>query len=148
MRVLKQKRVYEGQRDQMMNQSFNMEQAHFATQTMQDTITTVSAMKAGAKTMKQQFKKVNIDDVENLQDEMQDMMDINNEIQDVLGRSYSVPGDIDEDELNAELEFLEGEIEADESEPSYLRAANVPTTELSPATEEQPLAFPSVPQSV
>lgn len=32
---------YEAQRDQMMGQSFNMEQAYFATQTMQDTIQTV-----------------------------------------------------------------------------------------------------------
>lgn len=30
---------------------------------------------------------------------MMDMMDISNEIQDSLGRSYSVPDDIDEDEL-------------------------------------------------
>ena len=36
-----------------------------------------------------------------LQDEMQDLMDVNNEIQEVLGRSYTVPGDIDEDDLNA-----------------------------------------------
>lgn len=32
---------------------------------------------------------------------MQDLLDVNNEIQDVLGRSFAVPGDIDEDELDA-----------------------------------------------
>eukprot|EP01137_Pigoraptor_chileana_P031143 Opistho-2@18547 len=52
MRVLKQKRMYEAQRDQLMQQSFNMEQANFATQTLKDTITTVDAMKIGVKEMK------------------------------------------------------------------------------------------------
>lgn len=43
MRVLKQKKMFEQQRDQLMQTSFNMEQTHFMTQNMQDTITTVSA---------------------------------------------------------------------------------------------------------
>ena len=30
---------------------------------------------------------------------MMDMMDVSNEIQETLGRSYNVPDDIDEDEL-------------------------------------------------
>ena len=37
--------------------------------------------------------------LQNLQDEMMDMMDVSNEIQETLGRSYNVPDDIDEDEL-------------------------------------------------
>ncbi len=32
---------YEQQRDQLMSQSFNMEQANFATQSLKDTVTTV-----------------------------------------------------------------------------------------------------------
>lgn len=34
-----------------------------------------------------------------MQDEMMDLMDVSNEIQESLGRSYSVPDDIDEEEL-------------------------------------------------
>lgn len=34
-----------------------------------------------------------------MQDEMMDLMDVSHEIQETLGRSYSVPDDIDEDEL-------------------------------------------------
>jgi len=34
-----------------------------------------------------------------LQDEMMDLMDVSNEIQETLGRSYNVPDDIDEDDL-------------------------------------------------
>lgn len=37
--------------------------------------------------------------MQNLQDEMMDLMDVSNEIQETLGRSYSVPDDIDEEEL-------------------------------------------------
>ena len=37
--------------------------------------------------------------LQNLQDEMMDLMDVSNEIQETLGRSYSVPDDIDEEEL-------------------------------------------------
>lgn len=34
-----------------------------------------------------------------MQDEMMDLMDVSNEIQETLGRSYSVPDDIDEEDL-------------------------------------------------
>ena len=34
-----------------------------------------------------------------MQDEMTDLMDVSNEIQETLGRSYNVPDDIDEEEL-------------------------------------------------
>ena len=37
--------------------------------------------------------------MQNLQDEMMDLMDVSSEIQETLGRSYSVPDDIDEEDL-------------------------------------------------
>lgn len=55
---------YEGQRDQMQQQSFNMEQAAFTTENLKNTITTVEAMKIGAKEMKKQYKAVNIDKID------------------------------------------------------------------------------------
>lgn len=42
MRVLKQKKMYEQQRENLMAQSFNMEQANFATQMLKDTKVTVN----------------------------------------------------------------------------------------------------------
>ena len=42
LRVLKQKKTYEQQMMNLQNQSFNMEQANYAVQTIQDTKTTVS----------------------------------------------------------------------------------------------------------
>lgn len=64
MRVLKQKKMYETQREQLYGQQFNMEQASFATQSMQDTVTTVNAMKQANATLKQQFKTIKVNEIE------------------------------------------------------------------------------------
>lgn len=42
LRVLKQRKMYESQRENLTNQSFNMEQTNFATQMLKDTKVTVS----------------------------------------------------------------------------------------------------------
>ncbi|XP_022765586.1 vacuolar protein sorting-associated protein 60.2-like isoform X2 [Durio zibethinus] len=98
MRVLKQKRMYEGQRDMLYNQTFNLDQVAFASEGLKDAQHT------------------------NLQDEMMDMMDMSNEIQETLGISYNVPDDIDEDELMGGLNALAADMgsEAD-GIPSYLQ---------------------------
>ncbi len=45
MEVLKRKRMYETQRDQLSGQQFNIEQAGFAIESAKDTVVTVAAMK-------------------------------------------------------------------------------------------------------
>lgn len=64
MRVLKQKKMYEAQVDNLRQQAFNMEQANYATQTLKDTQATVVAMKDGVKQMQKEFKNINIDQIE------------------------------------------------------------------------------------
>eukprot|EP01114_Cavostelium_apophysatum_P023874 TRINITY_DN913_c0_g1_i1.p1 TRINITY_DN913_c0_g1~~TRINITY_DN913_c0_g1_i1.p1 ORF type:complete len:209 (+),score=65.95 TRINITY_DN913_c0_g1_i1:141-767(+) len=125
LRVLKQKKMYEGQRDQLSNQAFNMEQTNFATQSLKDTVTTVAAMKDANVTLKKQLKTIKIDDIENMQDDLTDLLEENNEIQDALGRSYGV-GEIDESELEDELSALGDELEMGET-PSYL--SSVPSSD-------------------
>ncbi|CAI6346815.1 unnamed protein product [Macrosiphum euphorbiae] len=127
LRVLKQRKQYESQAENLRNQSFNMEQASYAVQSLKDTQSTVVAMKTGMKQMKKEFKNINIDDIEDLQDEMADMLDQSNEVQEALGRTYGVP-DIDEDELNAELEAIGDELALDD-DTSYLDQVNVPDKE-------------------
>ncbi|XP_076959676.1 vacuolar protein sorting-associated protein 60.2-like [Bidens hawaiensis] len=129
MRVLKQKRMYEGQRDMLYNQTFNLDQVAFASEGIKDAQQTMSALKSANKELKGMMKTVKIQDVDNLQDEMMDMMDISNEIQESLGRSYSVPDDIDEDELLGELDALEADMGQEtegEGVPSYLQPDNEP----------------------
>jgi len=129
LRVLKQKKMYEQQRDGMAQQSFNLEQANYNIQAMKDTKTTVDAMKIGVKAFKKEYKTMNIDKIENLHDEMEDMMDQANDVQEIMGRSYGMP-EIDDDELEAELGALGDEIALD-TDTSYLddavSAPNAPT---------------------
>ncbi|CDW54004.1 Charged multivesicular body protein 5 [Trichuris trichiura] len=138
LRVLRQKRMYEGTREQLMQQSFNMEQSNYAIQAMKgtvmlcsgykfekfplDTSVTVEAMKSGLKDMKKHYKQINIDKIEDLQDNLADMLDEVNEVQDALGRSYGMP-EVDEDELEAELQALNDEIALDE-DATYLDEAS------------------------
>lgn len=64
MRVLKQKKMYEQQLDNLRGQAFNMEQANYAQQMLKDTHTTVIAMKDGMNQMKKEFKKINIEEID------------------------------------------------------------------------------------
>ncbi|KAI6223069.1 hypothetical protein M3Y99_01439600 [Aphelenchoides fujianensis] len=124
LRILKQKRQFENQRGQLDTQSFNMAQSNFAIQGMKDNQVTVAAMRSGLKTMQKEYKKMDIDKIDTLQDEMEDMLEMNNEIQDALSRQYDTP-DIDETELEAELEALGEELELGDA--SYLdEAINAP----------------------
>lgn len=129
--MLKQKKMYENQRDNLMQQSFNIEQQNYAIQSLKDTKTTVDAMKVGVKQFKKEYKHVNIDKIEDLQDELEDLTEQSNEIQEIMGRSYGMP-EMDDDELEAELDALGDEIGLDE-DTSYLddavAAPSIPTAE-------------------
>lgn len=136
MRILQQKKMYEGQRDQLMQQSFNMEQTNFVTENLRNTVTTVEAMKVGAKEMKQQYKKINIDKIDSLRDEMEDLMEQATDIQEALSRSYGTPEDIDEADLEAELNALGDELDVGEQQqevPTYLQEEAPPYLDLPDA---------------
>ncbi|PAA62935.1 hypothetical protein BOX15_Mlig010024g2 [Macrostomum lignano] len=108
LRVLKQKRSYEQQREQLMQQGFNLEQTNFAIQTVKDTKTTVEAMRGGVKEFKKSYRGVNLDKIEDLQDDLESFVDQSNEINEIMGRSYGMP-DVDESDLEAELDALGAE---------------------------------------
>lgn len=64
MRILQQKRLYENQRGMMQQQSFNIEQTNFATESIKDTVTVVQAMKSASKEMKTTMRKLDISKIE------------------------------------------------------------------------------------
>nr|VWO99286.1 Succinate-semialdehyde dehydrogenase (EC [Ganoderma boninense] len=71
---------------------------------------------------------------------MEDLLEQANEIQETLGRSYAVPDELDEADLQAELDALE--LEAEEEGPSYL-------SDLSKApdfVDEAPIEVPETPE--
>ena len=108
LNILKQKKLYEGQKEQTMNQQFNVDQIAFAQDSLKDTANHVSAMKDANKALKKQFKAVNIDQVEDLQDDLSDLLEQAEEVQNALGRSYNTD-DIDEADLEAELAAMESD---------------------------------------
>lgn len=141
LRVLRQKKQYEQQRENLLQQSFNLDQANFTTQMLAETKGTVDAMKAGVNQMKKEYKNLNIDEIEDIQDDLQDMMADANEVQEALGRSYGVP-DVDEAELEAELEALGDELQK-ESDTSFLDEVATPST--VPTFEPTPATVPKMP---
>ncbi|XP_049403196.1 vacuolar protein sorting-associated protein 60.2-like [Solanum stenotomum] len=145
MRVLKQKRMYEGQRDMLYNQTYNLDQVSFAAEGIKDAQQTMAAMKSANKELKGMMKTVSIQDVDNLQDEMTDLMDVSNEIQETLGRSYGVPDDVDEEELMGELDALEADMEFEEGVPSYLQPDQEPDLESELNMPSAPMGHASMP---
>ncbi|OBT73231.1 charged multivesicular body protein 5 [Pseudogymnoascus sp. 05NY08] len=125
LKVLQRRKMYEGQREQLEQQSWNMQQAGMMTDNLKNVMTTVDVMKQTNKSLKQQYGKIDIDKIERMQDEMADLMDIGNDIQESISRSYDVPEDVDEAELDAELEALGDEMEFEglgqsEATPSFM----------------------------
>ncbi|KAJ1822874.1 Vacuolar protein-sorting-associated protein 60 [Coemansia sp. RSA 2599] len=132
LRVLQQKKMYESQRDQLMQQSFNMESTVFATENIKNTLSSVQAMQDANRAMKKQYKNIDVDRIYDIQDEMADLLEQANEVQEVMGRSYSLPEDIDEHDLEAELDALGDELDFEEEAPSYLNETLPAMPELLP----------------
>lgn len=155
MEVLKRKRMYEQQRDQVAGQQFNIDQTSFGIESAKASVTTVAAMKAANVELKRTIKKdLDIDAVDDLADDMAELMEDFNEINEALGRNFATPEDLDEADLDAELEMLGDELEEEFAEdvadtetatPSYLMPAmpsEVPGQKLpeAPGSTEIPSA--------
>ncbi|MBW0471389.1 hypothetical protein O181_011104 [Austropuccinia psidii MF-1] len=148
IRVLKQKKLYESQLAQLQQQTFNMEQAVMTTDNLRNTMATVDAMKQANKEMTKQYKKIDIDKIEAISYDMEDLIEQANEVQETLGRSYGVPDEIDEDELQAELEALGDDLdelenpEANDGIPSYLKESDTSQLPELPEIESTKTAEP------
>ena len=166
---------YESQRDTLYSQQFNVEQTSFAMASVADTKiqarpvsrvshsaraharfrrSQVQAMKSAAKDLKKQFKapELNLNAIDKLSDEMADLMSVSADIQDALGRNYSVPDDINEEELLGELDSLELELSMEKESaavdavPSYLLDSDLPAAPVgAPSALEETAALPSAP---
>jgi charged multivesicular body protein 5 len=160
--------MYEAQRDQMSAQAFNIDQTAFAIDTVKDTQTTVAAMKIATKTLKVENKKINLNEIENMQDELEgiycilctfyilfitivslsllDLLLDTNEISETLGRSYGVGDEIDDADLDAELACLEDELEGealDYEQPAYLKPSSLPMQPLNEPITAGPSSAPA-----
>lgn len=87
--------------EQLQQQTFNMEQAAMTTENLRNTMATVDAMKTANKEMKKQYGKLDVDKIESLHYEMEDLMEAANEVQESMSRTYGVPEELDEADLQA-----------------------------------------------
>lgn len=87
--------------EQLQQQTFNMEQASMTTENLRNTMATVDAMKTANKEMKKQYGKLDVDKIESLHYEMEDLMEAANEVQESMSRTYGVPEELDEADLQA-----------------------------------------------
>lgn len=144
MEVLKRKRMYEQQRDQVAGQQFNIDQATFGIESAKANVQTVAAMKAANTELKKTLKHdLDIDAVEDLADDMAELMEDFNDINEALGRNFATPEDLDEADLEAELDLLEEEMEEEaaleaDATPSYLQANQLPDTPTDVPGEKMP----------
>lgn len=128
LRVLKQRKMYEKQRDSLYSQQYNIDQTKLAQENLKDVGTTVAAMKEANVQLKKQFKTVDVDEIEDMHDDMSELLEQSEEIQEIMGREYGVPEELDEEDLEQELAALEEldgleELEAEDEVPSYLVSA-------------------------
>jgi len=116
LQTLKQKRMYETQLAGLQQQTFNMESASMTTENLRNTMATVDAMQTANKELRRQYGKVDIDKIESVHYDMEDLLEQANEIQEMMGRSYGVPDEIDEADLEAELDALNSQLGEDPTE--------------------------------
>ena len=139
LQILKQRKMYDGQRSQLYQQQYSMEQLQFTKEMMEDTKMQVQVMRDTSKEMTKTFKKFSVDEVERMQDDLADLYEQHQEIQEVMGRAYGVPDDVDEDDLAEELDALAFDMEK-QKDASYLDEALS-----TPATRLPDMAAPAVP---
>ena len=121
--LLRQRRMYQKQGDMARNQQANIDLQKFNMDSMAATVSMVQTMKATKKEMSRQMKKIDIEKVMSLKEDLDEMMMDNEEIQDLLGENPMMD-DLDEDELDAELDALDDfdeELIDDTEAPGYLR---------------------------
>ncbi|KAJ8444067.1 hypothetical protein Cgig2_030924 [Carnegiea gigantea] len=123
IQCLKRKRLYEQQVEQLGNFQLRIHDQMILLEGAKATTDTVVALKLGANAMKAMQKATNIDDVDKTMDEINEQTDNLKQMQEAL--STPIGGfDFDEDELEAELEELEG---AELEEQLLQPIASVPT---------------------
>ncbi|CCF59164.1 hypothetical protein KAFR_0G01300 [Kazachstania africana CBS 2517] len=117
LKLLTKRKKLESMKDSMESQEWSMAQASMMNDTINNTLISVNAMKQHNALLKSQFKKIDLDKLEDMQDEMIDLIEQNDELQNILSEGFNTNLDLDEfdeAELDGELEALAEDMENDE----------------------------------
>ena len=74
LNILRRRKMYDAQAGNLLNQQFNIDQVQFCSESIQDTINIYSTLKEATDVQKQEMKKLDMDKMEDLFDDLQDMM--------------------------------------------------------------------------
>ncbi|KAK6120450.1 hypothetical protein DH2020_018696 [Rehmannia glutinosa] len=119
IQCLKRKKLYEEQIGQLANFQLRIHDQMIMLEGAKATTETVDALRSGAAAMKAMQKATNIDDVDKTMDEINEQTENMKQIQEALATPIGAAADFDEDELEAELEELEGaELEEELLQPA------------------------------
>mmetsp|Transcript_52552 Transcript_52552/g.125521 ORF Transcript_52552/g.125521 Transcript_52552/m.125521 type:complete len:214 (-) Transcript_52552:123-764(-) len=123
VQVMKRKKQYESQRDQLLGTQFNVESLAFAQEQADVTLSAVEAMKAGQQQLKHKTDAIGAKDVDKLMDDMAELNDQMKEINEVLAQSTGM-GMEDDGELEEEFAALQAQM---------VQEAMLPDAKKSPA---------------
>lgn len=113
LQILKRKKMYEQQREQLFGTQMTIDQCQFMAEQTKTTLMTVDALKASTTAMKKEMKLVNFNDLERLMDDMEDLKFDQEEIQEIMSRSYDLSG-VNDMDIDAEFAALQEEISAEQ----------------------------------
>jgi len=139
IQCLKRKKLYEVQVEQLGNFQLRIHDQMIMLEGAKATTETVDALRSGASAMKAIQKATNIDDVDKTMDEINEQTENMKQIQEALSTPIGTAADIDEDELEAELEDLEGA----ELEEQLIRPSTQPLPEKYQPTSVPPAKKPA-----
>ncbi|KAI3743029.1 hypothetical protein L1987_60730 [Smallanthus sonchifolius] len=104
----REEKAYEQQIEQLGNFQLRIHDQMILLEGAKATTETVDALRTGASAMKAMQKATNIDDVDKTMDEINEQTENMKQIQEALSTPIGAAADFDKDELEAELEELEG----------------------------------------
>jgi len=118
--------MLESQLNMAYNTTNSMQATAYALENAQMVQDQVLAQRGAMTALKTQHESISLDELEDMQDDMADLLQDAAEISDLMGRSYGLPDEIDEADLDAELEALDDELEEGLGD-SYLTDAGANT---------------------
>jgi len=112
--ALKRKKRFEKQLQQIDGTLTTIEQQREALESANINTTVLKTMTSGAKALKKAHNDMDVDKVHDMLDEIADQQEVANQIGDAISNPVAFGQEFDEDELEAELDALGSEIDADE----------------------------------
>ena len=135
---LKRKKMYEKNIESLTNQIFRLEtQANALEQTAgQEQV--VNAMQATKIGLEHANKKMNADDVQDMQDTLEEAMNEQQEVSQILSQELQMPGlDMDDDTMLGELDDLMGEDDAVNAMNQMNQLPELPSNMPTPSLSDQ-----------